>query len=255
MNYLSDRIQTAMNQILALWATPRSTSTAFEWMMRQRGDYSCWHEPFGEAWYQGEDLRWPRATPESKRTPGLTFASVWEGLRGDARKHPVFIKDFPHYTKHMWSADFLGSFTHSFLIRDPAKVVTSMYKHWPDFCLEETGMVELRELFDLLANGTGEVPPVIDSDDLLENPHDIAQAWCDALCIPFFESALSWEAGDREEVSWYEHANLRNSTGLMNQPRHYIDITDAPEKVREIYEIALPHYQAVYAHRLRVPGN
>lgn len=29
-----------MHSILALWATPRSTSTAFEWMMRQRGDYS-----------------------------------------------------------------------------------------------------------------------------------------------------------------------------------------------------------------------
>ena len=43
-----------MHKILALWAVPRSTSTAFEWMMRQRGDLDCLHEPFGEAWYQGE---------------------------------------------------------------------------------------------------------------------------------------------------------------------------------------------------------
>ncbi|MCP4301768.1 MAG: sulfotransferase family protein, partial [Gammaproteobacteria bacterium] len=48
-----------MHKILALWATPRSTSTAFEWMMRMRGDMTCFHEPFGEAWYQGEDARWP----------------------------------------------------------------------------------------------------------------------------------------------------------------------------------------------------
>ena len=86
-----------MHKILTLWATPRSSSTAFEWMMRQRGDFSCWHEPFGEAWYQGEDPRWPRATPDSKRTPGLTFNSVWRDLRADAAKRPVFIKDFPHY--------------------------------------------------------------------------------------------------------------------------------------------------------------
>ncbi|MEL7172405.1 MAG: hypothetical protein AAFN05_05495, partial [Pseudomonadota bacterium] len=65
-----------MHPIVALWAVPRSTSTAFEWMMRQRGDMTCFHEPFGEAWYQGEAPLWPRATPDSLRTPGLTLASV-----------------------------------------------------------------------------------------------------------------------------------------------------------------------------------
>jgi len=36
---------------LTLWATPRSTSTAFEWMMRQRGDFDCYHEPWNELYY------------------------------------------------------------------------------------------------------------------------------------------------------------------------------------------------------------
>ena len=49
-----------MHKIVTLWAVPRSTSTAFEWMMRQRGDMECLHEPFGEAWYQGEQLLWQR---------------------------------------------------------------------------------------------------------------------------------------------------------------------------------------------------
>lgn len=43
-----------MNKILALWAVPRSRSTAFEYMMRTRGDHVCLHEPFGEVWYQGK---------------------------------------------------------------------------------------------------------------------------------------------------------------------------------------------------------
>ena len=47
-----------MHRILVLWATPRSTSTEFEWMMRPRGDLTCFHEPFGEAWYKGEDVSW-----------------------------------------------------------------------------------------------------------------------------------------------------------------------------------------------------
>lgn len=76
------------------------------------------------------------------------------------------------------------------------------------------------------------------------------------MSIPFLEAALSWEAGDRNEVSWYDggswHANLRNSTGLEAQPRKYIDLLDAPDKIRGIYEIVLPHYQHLYAHRLTV---
>ena len=47
-----------MHKIVALWAVPRSTSNAFEWMMRQRGDLDCLDEPFDEAWYQCEAPLW-----------------------------------------------------------------------------------------------------------------------------------------------------------------------------------------------------
>ena len=244
-----------MHKMLVLWATPRSTSTAFEWMMRMRGDFTCFHEPFGEPWYQGEDPMWPRLKPDSPRTPGLSFASVWDGMKQAAVQGPVFSKDFPHYVEHMWTDEFLDHFTHSFLIRDPAKVATSMYKHWPDFVLKEIAFVEQRALFDRLTDRLGAPPPVIDSDDLLEDPHGIVEAYCTATGIPFLPDALSWEPGAREEVSWYDggswHANLRNSDGLKPQPRSYIDISDAPDRVKEIYEIVLPHYQHLHRHRLR----
>ncbi len=244
-----------MHKILALWATPRSTSTAFEWMMRMRSDMTCFHEPFGEWWYQGEGARWPRIKPDSPRTPGLTFESVWHNLRAAAEKGPVFSKDFPHYIEHMWTDEFLSYFNHSFLIRDPAKVATSMYKHWPDFVLKETAFVEQHELFDRLSAQQGKPPPVIDSDDLLEDPHGIVEAYCRAVGIPFIPEALSWEPGARDEVSWYDggswHGNLRMSDGLKPQPRRYIDISDAPDRVKEIYETVLPHYEALHQHRLQ----
>jgi hypothetical protein len=243
-----------MQKILVLWATPRSTSTAFEWMMRMRGDMTCFHEPFGEAWYQGEDARWPRIKPETPRTAGLTFDSVWQELKQAAERGPVFSKDFPHYIEHLWNDEFLDQFNHSFLIRDPAKVATSMYKHWPDFVLKEIACVEQRQLFDRLADKLGEAPPVIDSDDLLEDPHGIVEAYSNAVGIPYIEESLSWEPGNRDEVSWYDggswHANLRDSDGLKAQPRQYLDISEAPDRVREIYEIVLPHYQHLHANRL-----
>ncbi|MEM7209928.1 MAG: sulfotransferase family protein [Pseudomonadota bacterium] len=245
-----------MNKILVLWATPRSTSTAFEWMMRMRGDMQCFHEPFGEWWYKGDGARWPRMTPDSERIPGLTFETVWDELRAAAEKGAAFSKDFPHYIEHRWTDDFLAHFNHSFLIRDPAKVTTSMYKHWPDFLLKEIAIVEQRELFDRIADQLGHAPPLIDSNDLLENPHGIVNAWCDAVGIPFMPEALSWDPGARTEVSWYDggswHANLRDSDGLKPQPRKYTDISDAPDRVKEIYDIVLPHYEHMHAQRLTV---
>ncbi len=243
-----------MQKILALWAVPRSTSTAFEWMMRQRGDLDCHHEPFGEAWYQGEAPLWPRLSEDSVRTPGLTLESVAETLFARAKTHAVFIKDFPHYIDHMWNEDFLSRFTHSFLIRDPAKTITSMYDKWPDFHPKEVGFAEQRKLFDILTEMNGAPPPVLDSDDLLEDPHTMVEVWCEAVGIPFLPQALSWEPGARDEVSWWDggsfHANLRNSDGLKPQKRKYVELDDAPGRVKEIYALNAPHYQHLYAHRL-----
>lgn len=240
--------------ILALWATPRSTSTAFEWMMRQRGDLSCWHEPFGEAWYFGEDARWTRRPDDQAPRAGLSFASVWGDLQADATDNAVFIKDFPHYVDHMDDDAFLQAFRHSFLIRDPAKVLTSMYKHWPDFEIEESGFEGQYRLFNRLCDTLGSAPPVIDSDDLLEDPHGVVAGYCSAVGIPFIAEALSWEPGDRDEVSWYDggswHANLRGSDGLKPQPRRYIDIADAPPHVQKMHETVLPMYQTLHQHRI-----
>ncbi len=248
-----------MHKIVALWAVPRSTSTAFEWMMRQRGDLACFHEPFGEAWYQGEAPLWQRWKEGDKTTPGLTLESVWRRLQDAARDGPVFIKDFPHYINHMWDADFLSRFTHAFLIRDPALTITSIYDKWPDFDEGEVGFPEQRALFDLLTALNGAPPPVVDSDDLLENPHAMTRAFCEAVGIPFIADALSWEPGaDTAQYSWWDggsfHANLRNSTGLKPQKRKYVSLENTPDRVRQVHRRMLPHYQHLYKYRLR-PGQ
>lgn len=241
-----------MNKILALWAIPRSASTAFEWMMRQRGDFACRHEPFGEVWYYGEDCRTPRPNDTPPKS-GLTYASVWQQLRREASKSQIFIKDFPHYILHIADDAFLSHFRHSFLIRDPAKVLPSMFDKWPGFLVEETGYAEQHKLFELIKNAYG-TPPVIDADDLVDHPDATVRAYCEAVDIPFISEALSWESGKRKEISWYDkgswHGNLKASTGLKPQNNNYLDV-DANEHLRHAYELCLPHYQALRKYRLR----
>ena len=245
------------HSIIALWATPRSTSTAFEWMMRQRGDLNCLHEPFGEAWYQGEEPLWHRFQTGDKTTKGLTLESVWESILKMAESGPVLMKDFPHYINHLWDKEFLSHFTHAFLIRDPALSVTSMYDKWPDFHDSEVGYPEQRALFDLLHALNGKPPPVIDSSDVLEQPQEMVRAFCDSVSIPYMPEALTWEAGaDTSAYSWWDggsfHQNLKTSTGLVRQERKYVEIDKTPERVRQVYRRQLPHYQHLYKYRIGV---
>ena len=249
--------------VYVLWATPRSTSTAFEWMMRMRGDMACFHEPYGEAWYQGDDARAPRLTETSPRKPGLNFEVVTERLFAAANQRPVFSKDMPQFTDHLWEGDFLDRFEHSFLIRDPAKVLSSLHRSWvksgnaAGFERHEIGFDEQRRLFDELCDRQGEPPVVIDSDDLLSDPPVMVERYCQAIGIPFIAEALSWEAGDRSEVLWYDgddsiwHASLKNSTGLEAQPRKTVSVSELPERLQQLYADFMPHYEHLHAHRLR----
>lgn len=247
-----------MHPIIALWAVPRSTSTAFEWMMRQRGDLDCLHEPFGEAWYQGESPLWQRFKPGDKTTPGLTLESTWKDIKKRAEQRPIFIKDFPHYVSHLWDEEFLSYFTHAFLIRDPALTITSMFDKWPDFHEGEVGFPEQRALFDLLTAINGKPPPVFDSNDLLENPHQMVASFCESVGIEFIESALSWEPGaETDQYSWWDggsfHQNLRTSTGLAPQTRRYVELSEAPARVQQVYRRMKPHYERLFANRVVPP--
>jgi len=244
-----------MHKIVALWAVPRSTSTAFEWMMRQRGDLDCLHEPFGEAWYQGESPLWQRFKEGEKTTPGLTLDSVWNDIKSRAEIGPVFLKDFPHYINHMWDAEFLSHFTHAFLIRDPALTITSMYNKWPDFDEGEVGFPEQRALFDLLTALNGKPPPVFDSGDILENPTKMVDLFCQSVGIPFLPEALSWDKGaDTSDYSWWDggsfHKNLRESTGLTAQKRRYVGLDSLSDRVKQVHRRMEPHYRHLYKNRV-----
>ena len=245
-----------MKKILALWATPRATSTAFEKVMSNRGDMTCFHEPYNESYYYGEDRRHDRyyiADPSLKVTRGLTIQSVHRKLLDLAKQQSVFIKDFAYSVSHMADDRFLDSFTHTFLIRDPEKVLTSMHSRWHDISLPEIGFEDLHTLFKRVADKSNNSPIVIDSDELLNAPEHGMKQYCNAVGIPFIEDALHWEKRD-ENPTWNSdehgfHDALKNSTGFQRQARQYPPLESSEDMMR-LYRASKPHYDALYAQRL-----
>lgn len=191
--------------LLALWSAPRSRSTAFAAMMAERGDYTVLHEPFshvknfGAAEVDGQLVR--------------TEDELMPVLRRLAHGGPVFFKDTTdfHYPGLLANRAFLTGPVHTFLIRHPAPAIASHYRMHPGLGRDEVGFAWLAEIHDAVATATGRAPVVIDADDLVERPHETVSAYCEAVGIPFFERALSWQPGMREEwrrtARWHEHAS------------------------------------------------
>ncbi len=225
-------------------------------MMRQRGDFHCLHEPFNELFYYGEDRRSQRDA-HVRAEPGHTYANVWSTLLSQAKRSDIFLKDFAYSVWHFLDDEMLDVMTHTFLIRDPRKIIQGLSHYWPDCTFEEVGLEALHLLFERLAKREGRPPIVLTSDDLLSDPRATTIAYCEAVGIEFIEEALTWEPGERKEVGWYGegtgpwHGALRHSTGIKPQPTNYPPLEVNPRLV-ELYERSLPHYEALLAHRLPI---
>ncbi len=251
-----------MDKILVLWATPRSTSTAFEWAMENRGDMECLHEPYNEAYYVGEDRRNDRyfiADSKLSPTPGLNFVAVHQRLVNLAASRPIFVKDFAYSITHIADDAFLDAFQHTFLVRDPKKVIPSMHARWPDVALDEIGFEDLHTLYRRVAERTKKQPVILDSDELLDNPEGGIEAYCQAVDIQYIPGTTTWQDRVLESKkgvpTWSTHAydfhdQLRASSNLSRRVRNYPPL-DSSEDMLRLYAASKPHYDALCELRLR----
>ena len=242
-----------MKNILALWAVPRSTSTAFERMMRERGDFGVHDEPFGQSFYYSQErcnnTRYPNIEPNSQ----YNFGPTLERLKQENKKQPIFIKDMGFHVIHIANQEFLSNFNNSFLIRHPDKTLPSFFNNWPDFTLEETGYAELYKLFEIAQQIGDKLPLVIDSDVLVKKTKATVRAYCNVIGIPFIEKALEWKAEPQPEINQWEggwHNYVLSSQGFKErEKKDYIRIEDN-EYLKKAYEFCLPYYEKLYEYRL-----
>lgn len=232
---------------VALWAVPRSISTAFERVFVERGDFKVFHEPFSTSYYYSTDRRSERFEDVEPKEE-YCFAAVLNRLLAPAAK-PVFFKDMAYYVSGCMTPEFVDSFRNTFIIREPRAVLASFSKLWPDFTFEEAGFEELHRLFGYAVE-LGQEPVVVDAADLSENPGGIVAAYCERIGVSFIPDALTWEPREVPEWEiWDEwHEDAQKSTGIGKLSREEVELSDDLE---EISRRCLPYYEAMYAQRIR----
>jgi hypothetical protein len=236
-----------MVDLVAVWAVPRSASTAFERSVAQRGDLEVVSEPFSAAYYDGPQARSSRFAPTA---PDATFAAVRARLLSAAASRPTFVKDMAYQVLPAADAELVERTRHTFLVRDPRWSLASMAARWPDFTTDEAGFTAVAALIERV-EATGRPVVVIDSDDLRRDPVGMTRAWCDAVGLDFEPRALGWEPGLRGGWERWEdwHAATAASTG-------FVPPDPEPPEVSDVYlaaaiEEATPLYRAIVERRLR----
>ena len=242
----------AQEKPVALWAVPRSISTAFERAFVERDDFEVFHEPFGDSYYYSEERlsdRYPDAEPKAEHNYENVLARILE-----PREKRVFVKDMAYYVKDLMGPEFASHFKNTFIVRDPKYVLTSLYKMWPDFTLEETGFEQLYRLFRYATELDPEGVVVVDAMTFSENPVGALSAYCEHLEIPFRTDSLSWQPREvRRWESWEGwHEEAQQSTGIKPAERKDPQL---PRELQEAYEHCLPYYYQLAAKAVPVTAR
>ena len=147
--------------------------------------------------------------------------------------------------------DWMGQVTNVFLIRHPARVVASFSAKHEAIGLTDIGFLQQAELFDEVAQMTGETPLVIDSNDIRADPAGMMSVLCAKLGLDKADKMLSWPSGPKPyDGSWAQHwyGAVWKSTGFAGQEG---SLPELQGDYAVIAEAALPYYERLKSFALK----
>lgn len=234
---------------IALWAHPRSISTAFERVFIERGDATVFHEPFSQSFFFSDERGHERFA-DGPGDPRHRYDRVTAQVLAPAATPVVFIKDMAFHLRGRLEAGLLGSFVNTFIVREPEQALASMYRRLPDFDWTEAGYEQLVEAFHVAVRDCGQPPIVVEADQLRRDPAGVLRAYCARVGIPFVDGALRWE---RREIELWKswdgwHDDAERSTHIL--PRGRAPAAPLPARVRDMIRCARPYYDELARHAL-----
>jgi hypothetical protein len=121
-------------------------------------------------------------------------------------KTVLYAKMMSHHLLSHIEIEWMDEMVHCFLIREPREMLTSLLHFLPEPRLVDTGLPQQIRIFRWVRKVTGEVPPVIDSKDVLKDPPRMLRALCEAIGVEYTDSMLQWRPGlHASDGAWAKH--------------------------------------------------
>jgi hypothetical protein len=202
--------------VIFVWSTPRSVSTAFERCFKDRPDVSVVHEPFAECYHYGparKSSRYGDRAGQAEFTPDAALRRIYDG----AQRASVVVKEMAFQSYHYVGDRQLREWSNAILIRHPYSIARSLSKLKHDFTREELGFEPLRMMVDRM----GYVPPVMEGDSFTADPAATLRRFCAVFRLKYLAGYDRWEAGQvrdwtADEYSAHArwHGRLHASKGI-----------------------------------------
>lgn len=251
---------------IAMWACPRSRSTAITRAFEQLDDCMIYDEPlhgccFVNTFTDHDEIDY--AADYLSRHADTNYSSIIKKITGDLPE----VKSFSfqkHMSKHLLpecDKSWISKVKNFFLIRNPRETVLSYWKARTagGFTWEESesrvGWEEHYQLFKEIEDLTQEKLLVIDSGDLVKNPLHYLKSLCSKLGVDFSEKMLYWEPKKTKVLSWknttFEKFSEKviSSTGFFQEFQEQINI---PDILEPYINKCMAFYEKMYKYRLIV---
>jgi sulfotransferase family protein len=236
---------------IAMWSGPRNISTALMRSWGNRPDTFVCDEPLYAHYLRQTGAAHPGAD-EVIRSQETDWRKVTAWLTGPVPggKAIFYQKHMTHHLLPEIDRGWLDRVSNAFLIRAPREVVASLARVLAEPRLEDTGFPQQLEIFSLVRQRTGRVPPVVDARDVLENPERLLRLLCAALDVEFTPAMLSWPPGPRDTdgvwVKYWYGAVLQSTSFQPYRPRD----EPIPPHLAGLLDQAEAAYRQLYEHRL-----
>jgi hypothetical protein len=237
---------------IAMWSGPRNISTAMMRSFSSRADCAVSDEPFYGAFLKQSGEPQPMAD-EVIADMDCDWQSVAATMRGPVpggravwyQKHmphhmvgPIDILDFPDHA-------------HAFLIRAPELVVASYAAKNDLRAAHLLGFAKLVDYHSRISDKLGMCAPVIDSNDILNDPAGMLAALCAALGIAWDPAMLGWQAGRHpNDGVWASHwyGAVEKSTGFAPSSSKMPLLNDEARRIADECQV---DYEVLSALRIR----
>lgn len=234
---------------IAMWSGPRNISTALMRSFENRPDCAVVDEPFYAAYLRKTGLDHPMR----EDVLGSQSDDPEEVVDDLFRKQPGNVK--VHYQKHMTQhmlpnidLTWLDKVTNCFLIRSPDEIIASYLLKRGEVDRADLGLKRQFEIFTLIKERTGKVPPVLEAREVLKDPEGNLRRLCRSIEISFSDEMLAWPAGKRESDGvWAKHwyGAVEKSTGFEPWKERQItlppELSDLAKECRRYYDQLRQH--------------